>query len=149
MNERIKAVRKCAGLKQSEFAERLGIKPNTVTSYETGLRVPSDAIVTSICREFRVREEWLRTGEGEMFLPVDADEELEQIIDEIKVSDDELIRAIIKGYWRLDEKGKAAVKSLVKDLAAAVDKEKAPGQSPGAQGANEQEETTAYRETPP
>ena len=127
MNERIKAVRKSAGLKQSEFAERLGIKPNTVTSYETGLRVPSDAIVTSICREFRVRETWLRTGEGEMFLPVDADEELTEIMAEIRMSDDELIRAIIKGYWRLDEKGKAAVKSLVKDLAAAVDKEKAPG----------------------
>lgn len=127
MNERIKAVRKSAGLKQSEFAERLGIKPNTVTSYETGLRVPSDAIVTSICREFRVSETWLRTGEGEMFLPVDADEELTEIMAEIKMSDDELIRAIIKGYWRLDEKGKAAVKPLVKDLAAAVDKEKAPG----------------------
>lgn len=127
MNERIKIVRKEAGMKQSEFAERLGIKASTVTSYETGVRVPSDAIITSICREFRVSETWLRTGEGEMFLPVDADKELEQIIDEIRVSDDELIRAIIKGYWRLDEKGKAAVKSLVKDLAAAVDKEKAPG----------------------
>lgn len=127
MNERIKAVRKSAGLKQSEFAERLGIKPNTVTSYETGLRVPSDAIVTSICREFRVSETWLRTGEGEMFLPVDADEELTEIMAEIRMSDDELIRAIIKGYWWLDEKGKAAVRSLVKELAAAVDKEKAPG----------------------
>lgn len=127
MNERIKAVRKSAGLKQSEFAERLGIKPNTVTSYETGLRVPSDAIVTSICREFRVSETWLRTGEGEMFAPVGADEELTEIMAEIRMSDDELIRAIIKGHWRLDEKGKAAVKSLAKDLAAAVDKEKAPG----------------------
>lgn len=127
MNERIKAVRKGAGLKQSEFAERLGIKTSTVTSYETGLRVPSDAIVTSICREFRVSETWLRTGAGEMFLPMDDDEELAQVMAEIKLSSDELIRTIIKSYWRLDDKGKAAIRQLVSDLAAAVDKEKAPG----------------------
>lgn len=128
MNERIKIVRKEAGMKQSEFAERLGIKTSTVTSYETGVRVPSDAIITSICREFRVSETWLRTGEGEMFLPVDDDDELAQVMAEIKLSSDELIRTIIKSYWRLDDKGKAAIRQLVSDLAEAVEKEKAPGE---------------------
>lgn len=127
MNERIKELRKSLGLTQQEFADKVGVKRNTIAQYETGRNPPIDTVITLICREFRVSETWLRTGEGEMFLPVDADEELEQIIDEIRVSDDELIRAIIKGYWRLDEKGKAAVKSLVKDLAAAAEKEKAPG----------------------
>lgn len=68
MNERIKAARKAAGLKQAELAERLGLKTNTVTSYETGVRVPSDAVILSICRELGVSEHWLRTGEGSMLV---------------------------------------------------------------------------------
>lgn len=133
MNERIKQVRKACGLKQAEFADRIGVKPSTVTSYETGLRVPSDTVIFSICREFRVSETWLRTGDGEMFLPVDADEELAQVLAEIKLSDDKLIKAIIKSYWRLDDAGKAVIRQLVDDLAQAVQddgqeqKEKAPG----------------------
>ena len=76
MKDRIKEIRKSHNLTQSEFGERIGIKGNTVTSYETGLRVPSDAVVLSICREFGVNEIWLRTGEGEMFQQFSRDEEI-------------------------------------------------------------------------
>lgn len=67
MNTRIKLLRKYLNLTQLEFGQRISVKPNTVTNYETGLRTPSNAVITSICREFGVNEIWLRTGEGEMF----------------------------------------------------------------------------------
>lgn len=134
MNERIKQVRKVCGLKQAEFAERIGVKASTVTSYETGLRVPSDTVIFSICREFGVSETWLRTGEGEMFLPVDADEELAQVLAEIKLSDDQLIKAIIKSYWRLDDAGKSVIRQLVADLAEAVQEDKAAEETEKALG---------------
>lgn len=67
MQTRIKALRKQLGLTQTEFGESVGVKGNTVTGYETGLRTPSDAVVLAICREYSVNEFWLRTGEGEMF----------------------------------------------------------------------------------
>ena len=77
---RIKAVRKVNKMTQIEFGQKIGIKGNTVTNYETGLRNPSDAIIKSICREFNTNEHWLRTGEGEMFnnlissdLPLNSD----------------------------------------------------------------------------
>lgn len=76
MTERIKLVRKTFNLTQSEFGERIGVKGNTVTGYETGIRTPSDAILLSICREFNVNETWLRTGEGDPFLQRSRDEEL-------------------------------------------------------------------------
>ena len=69
MNERIKELRKALGLTQAEFGEKLGVKPSTVTNYESGLRAPSDAMLVSICREYGVNEVWLRTGIGPMLVP--------------------------------------------------------------------------------
>ena len=80
MQERIKEVRKSNGLTQTEFGEKIGVKGNTVTGYETGIRSPSDAIIVSICREFGVNEEWLRTGNGEMFLPKSRGQEIGEIV---------------------------------------------------------------------
>lgn len=84
MKDRIKAIRKYKNMKQAEFAQVLGIKPNTVTSYETGLRVPSDAVITSICREFNVSEHWLRTGEGDMFIQLSEDADFIRVMTEIQ-----------------------------------------------------------------
>lgn len=126
MKDRIRQVRKTTGLNQAEFGARVGVKGNTIGNYEIGLRSPSDAVIFSICREFRVSETWLRTGEGEMFLPVDADEELAQVLAEIKLSDDQLIKAIIKSYWKLDDAGKSVIRQLVADLADAVQEDNEP-----------------------
>lgn len=128
MQERIRAIRKNAGLTQAEFAERIGVKANTVTSYETGLRVPSDAVIVSICREFNISESWLRTGEGEMMEKADPDTELAKILGQIAGSNDELIKAIIKSYWLLDDKDKAAIRKLVDGLVNEMNKKNTPGE---------------------
>lgn len=73
MKDRIKKIRKELDLTQQEFADRLGIKRNTISTYESGRNIPIDAVVSLICREFDIREEWLRTGEGEMFKPKPSD----------------------------------------------------------------------------
>ena len=83
MEERIKEIRKHYKLTQGEFAEKIGIKQNTVTSYETGLRTPSDIVITSICREFDVNEHWLRTGEGNMIAEKTRDEELSEFFGDV------------------------------------------------------------------
>ena len=69
MNERLKKLRKALDLTQQEFADRIGVKRNTIATYEIGRNTPLYAVIASICREFNVSETWLRTGEGEMFLP--------------------------------------------------------------------------------
>lgn len=66
MKERIKMLRKALDLTQQKFAERLGVKRNTVGQWECGINALTDQVITSICREFNVNEEWLRNGTGEM-----------------------------------------------------------------------------------
>lgn len=66
MKDRIKEVRKTNDLTQQEFAERLNIGRSTIAGYESGERIPVSAVITLICREFGVNENWLRHGVGEM-----------------------------------------------------------------------------------
>lgn len=79
MKTRIRAVRKSAGLNQTDFGARLGVKQTTVAGWETGASIPMEAIINSICREFNVNETWLRTGEGEMLRPLNREDELMQL----------------------------------------------------------------------
>lgn len=111
--ERLRKVRKVLDLTQQEFADKIGSKRNTVATYEMGRTDPSAAVISLICREFSVSETWLRTGDGEMFLPLSPDDELSHVFSAIAASDDELIKRIIRAYWKLDDREKAAVKKLI------------------------------------
>lgn len=85
VGERIKKLRKMLDLTQQKFGERIGIKGNTVAQYELGRNEPIDAVLSLICREFGVNEEWLRTGEGEIFKPAPSDV-LDQLASEYNLS---------------------------------------------------------------
>ena len=113
MKDRIKQIRKEKGLTQAEFGEKIGVKGNTVTMYETGARIPSDAVIISICREFNVSEVWLRTGEGEPHIQRNEDAEWQEVLAQITVSDDDMIKRIVKAYWFMDEKEKAVIRKLI------------------------------------
>lgn len=73
MKDRIKLIRQNAGMTQQEFAKQIGVSRNTIATYETSVRIPLDAIVLSICREFNINETWLRTGEGSMYMEENLD----------------------------------------------------------------------------
>lgn len=54
-------------LSQEAFGKRLGITGASISRVESGDRSPSEQLTLAICREFNVNEEWLRTGQGDMF----------------------------------------------------------------------------------
>lgn len=85
IGDRIKKIRKELDLTQAEFGARIGSVQNTVTGYESGRRNPSAPVVALICEKFGVNEEWLRTGEGEMFRPAPSDV-LDQLANEYNLS---------------------------------------------------------------
>lgn len=76
---RIKKIRLQMDATQEEFANRIGIKQNTIAVYESGNRNISETVIKAVCREFGVNEIWLRTGEGEMFNPSDT-----QVMDSVE-----------------------------------------------------------------
>ncbi len=91
MKNRIKQIRKENKMTQVEFGEKIGVKGNTITNYENGLRNPTDAVVLSICREFDINEHWLRTGEGEMHTKDSQDERYFKNVGKLQRADDETI----------------------------------------------------------
>ena len=73
-NERVYAIRKAKMLTMEKFGAAIGITSSAVSQIEKGKIGMTDQTRMFICREFNVNEEWLRTGEGEMFVPAPTDE---------------------------------------------------------------------------
>lgn len=128
MNERIKQLRLQLGLSQEEFGNRLGVGRGAITNIELNKVKPKPIFVSLICKTYGVREIWLRTGEGPMYTTMDEADELAHIFEEIGASDDELVKAAIRVYWRLGDKEKPAIRKLTSDLVAELDEKKSPGE---------------------
>ena len=67
IKDRVRKVRMDQHMTQTEFAQRLGVIMNHVSFIENGRRAPSPAVIREICRQFGVRETWMRTGTGEPY----------------------------------------------------------------------------------
>lgn len=66
MKDRISEVIRFRKITKTEFSKRLNISQAFVSQMCSGVARPSDRTIADICREFRINEKWLRTGEGEM-----------------------------------------------------------------------------------
>lgn len=115
MKDRIKEIRKAAKLNQTEFGAKIGVKGNTIGNYEVGLRNPSDAVIFSICREFNVNEEWIRTGTGSMYKPMSDEDEIGEILTDLLVDVDDsvykFIKSMLRTYKKLDDKSKEVIRN--------------------------------------
>lgn len=117
MKERLKALRKELRLTQQEFADRVGISRGNIGAYEVGKNAPSDAVISLICREFHVNEEWLRTGNGEMFVEETPDEEFMRMAKAVASGDteaDRMIRRTLMYFYEMDDLGRKTLLNFVK-----------------------------------
>ncbi|MDE7434452.1 MAG: helix-turn-helix domain-containing protein [Lachnospiraceae bacterium] len=113
MKDRIKIVRKDARLTQKEFAERLGVKQNTVACYEMGKSGLSDSVIISICREFNVREEWLRDGVEPRYKSRTRNQEIGSFMNDVMDLPDEAFKKrLIDALRKLDEKDWEAIERI-------------------------------------
>ncbi len=103
-NERIKEVRKTLNLTLDAFGQRVGMKKSSLSHMENGTNAVSNQLRTAVCREFHVREEWLRTGDGEMFEERTADQAIVDFAaDLVNVDDDAFKKRLISAFARMDE----------------------------------------------
>ena len=119
MQNRIREVRKALHMTQADFGAKIGVRGNTVTGYENGQRVPSDAVIVSICREFHVDEHWLRTGDGEMFIQVSRDQEIMDFVaDTMQDGKDNFRRRFLLALSRLPEERWADIEDFARQITA-------------------------------
>ena len=112
MNERIKKILEELGLKKVEFAERLHISRPYASELCSGAKAPSERTISDICREFGVREAWLRTGEGEMFVQDTQSEQVAAFLADLTKDDSdtfkkrfiEMLAGLSPADWELLER---------------------------------------------
>lgn len=91
MKERVKQLRKTLNLSQEAFGARIGVTKTAISRAEAGLNNISDMTVKSICREFGINEEWLRTGAGSMYPDMSRAELAAKIVGNALNTDDDFI----------------------------------------------------------
>lgn len=71
IGERIEIVieKKVKPSTKSQLAKDIGITPSSVTTMCNGKSNPSGQTISMICKQYGIREEWLRTGAGPMEEP--------------------------------------------------------------------------------
>jgi len=70
MNTRIKELRKVLNLSQKEFGSAIGLR-SSISEIENKKAPITERTIIAICNIFNVNEEWLRSGNGEMFVNED------------------------------------------------------------------------------
>lgn len=127
MKDRIKGLRRALDLTQQEFAERIGVKRNTVGQYEIGRNAPTDTVISLICKEYGVNEEWLRTGSGEMFAP-DPGDELEALAKKYNISG--AVAVLVEKLVNLAPDRQAVVTDFLIEFASGIQSMKDAGRDP-------------------
>lgn len=102
LGERIKWIRTESKETQEVFSKKISIKRNTLAMIESQNKNTSDLVISAICREYNVNENWLRTGEGEPFRKLDRAEELSSIFGNLMKSEPDVRHRLIAAISRCD-----------------------------------------------
>lgn len=120
MNERIKFLRNTLGMTLEDFGKRVGVTRSAIGRIEKGERGVTEQMILSICREFDINEEWLRTGNGEMKLISSEDDEVMKYVGLLLKDKEDFVAQKIKrfiiGYEKLDAEDRKVVEKLMRQV---------------------------------
>lgn len=122
-SERLKRVRKEKNYTQQKLADAIGVKQNTIATYEIGRNTPIDAVVTAICKELGCNEVWLRTGEGEPFQEETRQEQIMRFAAQTVSGSDEFKKAFVAMLAKLDADDWQSLAKLFSKLSDETKKE--------------------------
>ncbi len=114
VNDRIKYLRKeVLHITQDEFASKIQISRSNLGSIEIGRVNVTERVISDICKNFSVNEEWLRTGSGKIKVELSKEEYIADFISRIlKSKDDSFKKRYISMLSRLDENGWEALERI-------------------------------------
>ena len=120
--QRVRELRKNLGLTLEKFGKSLGVGKTAISKIENQENNLTDQMVLSICREYNVNEEWLRTGEGEMFVKLSPAEEVATYVSDLLEDDGEnplygIIIQIMRTYSGLSPKSQEVIRDFARQLA--------------------------------
>lgn len=101
MNTRISLVRKHLKMTQASFGKSLGVSRDVIANLESGRVAPNDTFIQLLCSKYSVNENWLRTGDGEMFVRPEPSL-VERLCDEKGAT--QLERQLLEAYFEIDER---------------------------------------------
>ena len=113
IGERIGLIIEEKKLKKVQFAADLHIDQSYVTQLINGRRNASGRLMNDICEKYNVNQQWLETGEGEMFIEMSRNEEISSFMADVQLSDDTFKRRIIAGLAALDEDDWKNLKAII------------------------------------
>lgn len=128
--ERVKMVRKKSQLTMEQFGERIGnVSKSTISNIENGNRNLTDLMLKSICSEFGINEEWLRTGDGDMPQKLSEEEEIADLVSDVLENGKNnefygIILEIIRTYNELSPGSQEVIKNFSKKLGENLSKKK-------------------------
>lgn len=116
--ERVRFIRKNSNINLTleKFGERIGLRKSSLSQIENDINTLTDSNIKAICREFDVREEWLRTGEGEMFEQMTEQQKILKYAALLLNDKDSVvanaIQTLIVTYEQLDDTSKATLEKI-------------------------------------
>ena len=126
MNDRIEICIKDSGLNKTAFAKKLGVTQPFISKLCSGVSQPSDRTISDICREFRINETWLRTGEGEMHLPVNRDQAITDFMADILKGSPDFRTKLVGVLTRLSVEEWDMMEHRARELADALNQDDKP-----------------------
>ncbi len=130
--ERVRQVRKYLNLTLEKFGKKLGVGKGAISAIEIGTRNLTGQMAKSICREFNVNEEWLRTGKGgpdNMFKKTSKEDEFTRAAKMIRQDHDSNAMNAVIEYWKLDPSSKQAIWNFIHDLSKHMSDNEIPAAS--------------------
>lgn len=126
---RVNKLRKELGYTLDKFGGKLGVQKSAISKIEKGENNLTEQMFLSICREFHVNQEWLRTGKGEMFVPVPEEDEIAAYVEDLLADDGDnelynLIKSIMRTYNELSPKSQEVLRDASRKLVENLKKEK-------------------------
>lgn len=122
INERIYILLKELNVTRTSFAETLKVSQQYISKLiKTG--TPSDMLIGNICDKYNVNENWLRTGQGDIFVKRSRNQIIADFAADIIKEDDNFKKRLFEALAQLDENEWELLKKIAEKFVTEKEKE--------------------------